>query len=78
MQLTFSVDDFVPEFFSFRLRHPQYENLSEAVLAEWSESDGQYNAFIDLAEPVLYILARNISSIFQETINSKLSLAMIG
>lgn len=73
MQLTFSVDSFVPEFFSLRLRHPQYESLSEPVLAEWSESDGQYSAFIDLSEPVLSILARNISSIFQETINSKLS-----
>jgi len=71
MQLTFSAEDFVPEFFSFRLRHPQFENLSEPILAEWNESESQFNAYIDLGEPVSLWLLRNTSSTCLETINSK-------
>jgi hypothetical protein len=59
MQLTFSASDFLPEFFSFRLRHPQYDNISEPVLASYDEESGAFKALIDLGDPVLLLRHRN-------------------
>ena len=56
MQMTFSKDDFVPEFFAFRLKHPLYDNLSEPVLATYDGDRGQFSAVIDLGDPVFFLL----------------------
>ena len=61
--MTFSVDNFVPEFFSFRLRHAQYDNLTEPVLAAWDYESGYFNALVDIGDPVLHFSHRNKSSI---------------
>lgn len=50
--MTFSVDGFIPEFFSFRLRHPQFDNLTEPVLASWDEEHSKFKALVDIGDPV--------------------------
>lgn len=50
--MTFSSDDFVPEFFSFRLRHSQYDNITEPILANWNEDHSDFRAVVDLGDPV--------------------------
>ena len=57
--MTFSVDGFMPEFFSFRLRHPQFENLTEPVLASWDDEHSHFTALVDLGDPVPLFLKRN-------------------
>jgi len=73
--MTFSKEDFQPEFFSFRLRHPEHDNLTEPVLAQWDHEQEVFVAVIDLGDPVHFGLCRNKSSIFQVIINWKSSSA---
>ena len=68
--MTFSKDDFVPEFFAFRLRHPQYDNLSEPVLATYDGDRGQFSAVIDLGDPVLLLIVLEANQSYVRRLSS--------
>lgn len=52
IQIAFTEPGFIPEFFSFRLRHQLHESLSEPVLASWNSEEETFDAVIDLGDPV--------------------------
>lgn len=52
-KIEFSKSGFEPEFFAFRLINDVYPNLTEPVLAEYSE--GVFKAVLDIGDPVFAI-----------------------